>query len=434
MTLLETIRTIETVALQQATVHTVVENDVFKLNDMPDVKYGVFAFTQGQHTSTTDGGFTTYGFSLFYIDRLNEDRSNQIQIQSTGERTLRNILLILADEGIESSPYTIQPFNQRFADECAGVYCDVQLTVSNDGTCPDWVPAIPPQDIISQEELDKTLSKSTIRVDRYQDFTAEEQTRALANAGAGMVVLEGLPDGETITAELSSQLAACSAIVVKSAPSDGGSQLFRRVKSATVDGTQVTTFEALADEHSIYLVTIRVEGETLTATSTVETVSIGEDGSSSLPAGGTTGQVLTKTSDADGAVAWQDAAGGALPFKVAVIDFKGGRQVSLTDEEIEALDAASMLVVENSVYNNGGLQNGVVYPLVLSRSYQYPNNFYMWDNGTYPVFYADYQRSNKRIIVDSDKLPSTVLAAMEEATDDVAEAAAEEPAAKPSAK
>lgn len=410
MTLLETIRTMETVALQQASVETVVENDVFRLNAMPNVKYGVFAFTQGQHTSSTENGFTTYGFSIFYIDRLNEDRSNQIQIQSTGERTLRNILLILADAGIEASQYTIQPFNQRFADECAGVYADVRLTVPNDGLCPDWVPAIPPQDIISRDELEKSLSKSTIRTDRYQDLTTEEQTRALANAGAGLVVLDALPAGEAITAELAGQLTACSAIVVKSAPNDGGSQLFRRVKSATLDGVQVTTYEALADEDSIYKVTVRVDSETSTATSSVETVPLGAGGGS-LPAGGTAGQVLTKTSDADGAADWQDAAGGGeLPFKVATIDFQGGRQTTLSDAEIAALDTASMLVVKNSVFNNGSLQNGVDYPLVLSRSYQSANNFYLWDNGPYPIFYADYQRANKRIFIDSEKLPAATLA------------------------
>ncbi len=490
MTLLETIRTIETVALQQAAVQTVVENDVFKLNDTPNVKYGVFAFTQGQHTSSANDGFTTYGFTFFYVDRLNEDRSNQIQIQSTGERTLRNILLILADEGIESSQYTVQPFNQRFADECAGVYCEVRLTVANDALCPDWVPTIPPHDILSREELDKALTKSTIRTDRYQDLPAEEQTRALANAGANIVVLDELPDGATVSTELNTQLAACSAIVVKSAPNDGGSQLYRRIRSATADGEQVTTFEARADAQSLYMVTIRVNNETLVATSTVETVPLGEGGSA-LPAGGTVGQVLTKVSDADGAAGWQDVPvvpgpqgpqgergeagpagpqgeigpqgapgvagpagpqgpqgepgplipggttgqvlmktadadgavawgnapeGGDLPFKVVTIDFKGTSRVMLTDEEIEALDAASMLVVRNSVYNNNAYQNGVVYPLVLNRSYEYSNNFYLWSGGSYPIFYADYQRNNKLIAVSTSAMPRTAIAATEEAT------------------
>lgn len=277
MTLLETIRTIETVALQQAAVQTVIENDVFKLNNIPNVRYGVFAFTQGQHTSTTDGPFTTYGFSFFYVDRLNEDASNQIQIQSTGERTLRNILLILNGEGVESSQYTIQPFNQRFTDECAGVYCTVSLSVPNDSSCPDWVPAIPPHDIISRADLETALSKSTIRIDRYQDFTSSEQTRALANAGANIIVLDELPEGVTLSSELSNQIASCTALVVKSSPNDGGAQLFRRVKTATPNGVQVTTFEALADAASLYLLTIRVN-ESLVATSTVETVGLGNSG------------------------------------------------------------------------------------------------------------------------------------------------------------
>ncbi len=160
MTLLETIRMMETVALGQAAIETVVENDVYRLNGMPAVKYGVFAFTQGQHTSTIDGAFTDYGFTLFYIDRLNEDRSNQIQIQSTGERTLRNILLVLADQGIEAGQYTLQPFLQKFDDQCAGVYCDVTLSVPNDSTCPDWVPSLGIEDMQNQiRELQKRITE-----------------------------------------------------------------------------------------------------------------------------------------------------------------------------------------------------------------------------------------------------------------------------------
>ncbi len=514
MTLLETIRTLETVALQQAAINTVVENDVYRLNDMPDVKYGVFAFTQGEHTSTTDQGFTTYGFSLFYVDRLNEDRSNQIQIQSTGSRTLRNILLILQDEGIESGQYTIRPFNERFADECAGVYCDVQLTVMDESTCPDWVPALPPHDILSREEFEKALSKSTIRTDRYQNLTIEEQTRALANAGADIVVLDELPAGTTISDELSGQIAACSAIVVKNAPEDAGARLYRRVKSATADGAQVTTFEALADEQSIFLVTLRVDAATLAATSTVETVPLGEGGTGSLPAGGTagqvltkvsdatgaaewkdilveqgpqgepgppgpqgergpqgpqgepgepgpqglqgergeigpqgpqglqgetgprgeqgpqgepgergpqgepgpmipggtTGQVLTKMSDADGDAGWADAAGGALPFKILTLDFGGKTQMSLTDEQIAALDETAMLGVVNSFYNDGHAPQFPNRPLVLLagfHSYSPAKDFFV---------FADYLEghwlraqyglaSNNRIILVVEDIP-----------------------------
>lgn len=182
MTLLETIRMMETVALGQAAIETVVENDVFRLNNMPAVKYGVFAFTQGQHSSTTEEAFTSYRFTLFYIDRLDENRSNQIQIQSTGERTLRNILLVLAEQGIEVGSYTLQPFNQKFADECAGVYCEVGLSVPNEGTCPDWVPDLG-GDIVTPAMLEQKLTQSTIRTDMAQSLSAAAQKQAQANIG-----------------------------------------------------------------------------------------------------------------------------------------------------------------------------------------------------------------------------------------------------------
>ena len=44
MTLLEVIRTIEGMAMRQPTIHSIVRNDVFRLNALPDARYGVFAW------------------------------------------------------------------------------------------------------------------------------------------------------------------------------------------------------------------------------------------------------------------------------------------------------------------------------------------------------------------------------------------------------
>lgn len=129
MTLLETIRLIERVAAAQPTVNMIVENDVFKLNACPDALYGVFAFVQGQHSGTTDNDLVTYNFSLFYVDRLKADKSNLLEVQSVGVQTLTNILHCLDERGVYCDTYTLQVFNQRFADECAGVYCNVALQV-----------------------------------------------------------------------------------------------------------------------------------------------------------------------------------------------------------------------------------------------------------------------------------------------------------------
>lgn len=138
MTLLELIRTIERVASHQPSIKMVVENDIFRLNNKADARYGVFAFVQGQHSTSADSSYITYAFTLYYVDRLKNDRSNQIEIQSTGIQTLDNIIRHLDELGIyNDSTYTFQVFNQRFMDECAGVFCNVNLSVPVGSLCPE---------------------------------------------------------------------------------------------------------------------------------------------------------------------------------------------------------------------------------------------------------------------------------------------------------
>lgn len=138
MTLQETIKAMEAVASHQPSIKMVVENDIFRLNSRADAKYGVFAFVQGQHSASIDSNVITYTFTLFYVDRLKNDRSNQIEIQSVGVQTLDNIIRTLDDMGIYAENlYTFQVFNQRFTDECAGVFCNVNLSVPVGSVCPD---------------------------------------------------------------------------------------------------------------------------------------------------------------------------------------------------------------------------------------------------------------------------------------------------------
>ena len=128
MTLSQLIQTIERVASMQPSINMIVQQDVFRINSAPSLKYGVFAWTQGQHSGSING-MQTYTFSLFYVDRLKEDLSNQIEIQSVGCETIGNILRALDEYDVEVGNYTIQTFNQRFTDECAGVFCNVSLSV-----------------------------------------------------------------------------------------------------------------------------------------------------------------------------------------------------------------------------------------------------------------------------------------------------------------
>lgn len=138
MTLLETIRTMEVIASRQPSIKMIVENDIFRLNARADARYGVFAFVQGEHSTAIDTNVITYAFTLFYVDRLKNDRSNQIEIQSTGIQTLDNILRTMDEAGIYAETgYSFQVFNQRFVDDCAGVMCRVSLSVPLNGICSD---------------------------------------------------------------------------------------------------------------------------------------------------------------------------------------------------------------------------------------------------------------------------------------------------------
>jgi hypothetical protein len=136
MTLLEVIRSIEIAARRQPAVRMVVQNDIFRLNTIADARYGVFAWTQGRHRSdATAPDWVRYSFTLFYVDRLRNDIANQVEVQSVGMDVLQNVLRILRDAGIEPESYEFQTFNQRFADECAGVYCSVVLLAEAGSDC-----------------------------------------------------------------------------------------------------------------------------------------------------------------------------------------------------------------------------------------------------------------------------------------------------------
>lgn len=135
MTLLQLIKMMEAVAANQPAVNMVVRENVYKLNSCPACLYGAFAWTQGTHRASVDSDFTTFSFTLFYVDRLNADKSNGPEIHSVGVEVLNNILRVMAEE-VGVSEWRITPFTgQRFADECNGVYATVEFTVPASEIC-----------------------------------------------------------------------------------------------------------------------------------------------------------------------------------------------------------------------------------------------------------------------------------------------------------
>lgn len=136
MTLAQLVKIIEEIAAAQPAVATIVPNDVFALNSYAETKYGVFAWTQGEHSGGLERYANGFRFTFFYVDRLTDDASNRLEVQSVGIETLGNVLRALGRE-FEMSEWTYVTFNQRFADSCAGVYAQVTIYAPVTTSCVD---------------------------------------------------------------------------------------------------------------------------------------------------------------------------------------------------------------------------------------------------------------------------------------------------------
>lgn len=137
MNLKQLIEILLKVSDMQPAVNHSYEGDVYEINTLSDTEYANIVITQGAHNVDTD--FSEFGFTLFYIDRLTKDKSNKLEIQSLGIEVLKNILSTLEEYyDVEvSKPYSITTFTERFADECAGAYAQINIQVNNNGICPD---------------------------------------------------------------------------------------------------------------------------------------------------------------------------------------------------------------------------------------------------------------------------------------------------------
>lgn len=139
ITLSYIIDVISSIASGEKNINTVILNDIYELDGMPNAKYNVFGLTQNIHSE--DEQFMYYNFYLYFINRVNNDgKQNEILNQSTGIQVLRNIIR-KACEYLDIEVNTdIQyfPFIQKFADVCSGVYADVTFAVPLDMCLEDY--------------------------------------------------------------------------------------------------------------------------------------------------------------------------------------------------------------------------------------------------------------------------------------------------------
>lgn len=141
MTLIDVIKAVERAAATGPAVRTIVRGDVFRLNNAKGARYCVFAWEQTTHTQDVESGAVSWGFRMFVIDRITSGHTNEIDVQSAAQQVLEGVVYALQDWGFVADNVTYTPFTQRFADDCAGMYCELSLQTDGGSLCPEDYPA-----------------------------------------------------------------------------------------------------------------------------------------------------------------------------------------------------------------------------------------------------------------------------------------------------
>lgn len=126
MTLRGLYEALEEVSLSVPDVLTFIPNDITRLNEMRNVKYGVVGVTQNQHSC--DREFMRYSLNIFYVDRLLNSGDNEVEIQSHAISVLHQIVLAM-EEYASAGEEQYNVFTQRFQDLCAGAWVTVTFSV-----------------------------------------------------------------------------------------------------------------------------------------------------------------------------------------------------------------------------------------------------------------------------------------------------------------
>lgn len=121
------IRDIEEISTSHILVNEYSEGDIYEYLNAGEHKYPcVFLTVTNISTSLSS---SSINFTLFYTDRLLENGSNKTAIQSTGIQVIKQILskFKMKNDEYELTSANYTPFTEKFADMCAGVFCEISL-------------------------------------------------------------------------------------------------------------------------------------------------------------------------------------------------------------------------------------------------------------------------------------------------------------------
>ena len=132
MNYFELVKTILETAKKHKYIEEVNYGDIYEFNNQPTRKYSNFSlFCQSCNDS---GDTTTYTFVAYVTDRLLDDSSNKLEVQSLSKTILEQILAECFDS-LDSTTYTF--WTEKFNDLCAGCYVTFSVTLPKELICVD---------------------------------------------------------------------------------------------------------------------------------------------------------------------------------------------------------------------------------------------------------------------------------------------------------
>ena len=112
--------------------------DIYEFENSGNRKYANVVLTPTQ--SVDSGDYTTYTFTLFSTDRLTDDKSNKVAVQSHCKSILTGILDKLCETGdVTLSSATFYYWTEKFNDLCGGCYVTFTVALSREEICVDDV-------------------------------------------------------------------------------------------------------------------------------------------------------------------------------------------------------------------------------------------------------------------------------------------------------
>lgn len=104
--------------------------DIYDLNTRQDITYPAFVITQGQHRTDYKTDTRIINYNLFLVDRLLEDKSNELEIQDWAERNINRIVNLITEAklGYVNQESTVTTFTERFDSLCAGAFGSINIT------------------------------------------------------------------------------------------------------------------------------------------------------------------------------------------------------------------------------------------------------------------------------------------------------------------